>query len=523
MSTTGLSALWYFRLPLLLSAALVTPLVSGLRAESRASIPAIDVILWFDTEDYLLPADDDATKRLCEMLTQRGIRATFKLVGEKARVLESRGRQDVIAALRKHDIGYHSNFHSVHPTPTEYLAECGWIDGVSEFVRREAGGAADVRRILGVPTLACYGQPGSSWAPQAIAALDQIGVAPQGVPCYVDEGTHVGLNNQPFWYAGALNVFHMGPNYTRMELHDPAAVEPAKKKVSEIAERLRGQGGGLISIFYHPCEWVHREFWDGVNFARGANPPREQWKAPGQRGAEDTEGAFKRFAEYVDHIASIPGVRWITASELPVRYPDRVRREGVSAAELTELVRRINKTHSTGLDFQVIGGQAFSLADQFELLTFAVSELLDARPVKFPVRLSGLLGPDRSPPQAVGFTNVNWPAFRQALRDTRDFVQKEHRVPARVFIGAEPVAPGNFLVALAAAWTWSEQQRKQISDQSIPIGHEVAVLPEQHIAKDTPELFGGWIIHKVGFRAPQLLELARLQAWTLKPAIRREE
>jgi hypothetical protein len=315
----------------------------------------------------------------------------------------------------------------------------------------------------------------------------------------------------------------MGPNYTRMELHDPAAVEPAKKKVSEIAERLRGQGGGLISIFYHPCEWVHREFWDGVNFARGANPPREQWKAPGQRGAEDTEGAFKRFAEYVDHIASIPGVRWITASELPVRYPDRVRREGVSAAELTELVRRINKTHSTGLDFQVIGGQAFSLADQFELLTFAVSELLDARPVKFPVRLSGLLGPDRSPPQAVGFTNVNWPAFRQALRDTRDFVQKEHRVPARVFIGAEPVAPGNFLVALAAAWTWSEQQRKQISDQSIPIGHEVAVLPEQHIAKDTPELFGGWIIHKVGFRAPQLLELARLQAWTLKPAIRREE
>src|SRR5437764_526782 len=54
-------------------------------------------ILWFDTEDYLLPADDDATKRLCEMLTQRDIRATFKLVGEKARVLERRGRQDVIA------------------------------------------------------------------------------------------------------------------------------------------------------------------------------------------------------------------------------------------------------------------------------------------------------------------------------------------------------------------------------------------------------------------------------------------
>src|ERR1700674_3148686 len=69
------------------------------RAETA---PEIDVILWFDTEDYLLPADDDATLRLCEMLTARGIRATFKIVGEKARVLEQRGRRDVITALQKH-------------------------------------------------------------------------------------------------------------------------------------------------------------------------------------------------------------------------------------------------------------------------------------------------------------------------------------------------------------------------------------------------------------------------------------
>src|SRR2546423_6875117 len=97
----------------------------------------VNVIIWFDTEDYLLPADDDATKRLCEMLTERGIRATFKLVGEKARVLERRGRADVIAALKKHDIGYHSDFHSVHPTPTEYRPECGWLDGVQELAAPE--------------------------------------------------------------------------------------------------------------------------------------------------------------------------------------------------------------------------------------------------------------------------------------------------------------------------------------------------------------------------------------------------
>src|SRR5437660_6740254 len=102
-----------------------------------AAPPRVDVILWFDTEDYLLPADDDAAKRLAEILSQRRIRATFKVVGEKARVLEKRGRTDVIEALKQHDIAFHSNFHSVHPTPTEYLADCGLVDGVAEFVRRE--------------------------------------------------------------------------------------------------------------------------------------------------------------------------------------------------------------------------------------------------------------------------------------------------------------------------------------------------------------------------------------------------
>ena len=88
----------------------------------RGAAPPVYVTLWFDTEDYILPQDDDATKRLAGMLTRLGVRATFKIVGEKARVLEQRGRTDVIAALQQHDIGYHSNTHSQQPTIAVYLA-----------------------------------------------------------------------------------------------------------------------------------------------------------------------------------------------------------------------------------------------------------------------------------------------------------------------------------------------------------------------------------------------------------------
>src|SRR6476659_509410 len=83
----------------------------------------IYVVLWFDTEDYILPASDDAARHVADWLTEQKVKATFKVVGEKARTLERRGRNDVIAALKQHEIGYHSNWHSVPPTPAQYLNE----------------------------------------------------------------------------------------------------------------------------------------------------------------------------------------------------------------------------------------------------------------------------------------------------------------------------------------------------------------------------------------------------------------
>lgn len=491
---------------------------AGITLLQAAPAAQVRVILWFDTEDYILPADDEACKRLAQMLTDRHIRATFKVVGEKARVLESRGRRDVIAALKKHDIAYHANLHSVHPTPTEYLADCGLEEGVEEFVRREGGGAEDVRRIFSVSTLGCYGQPGSSWAPQAIAALPRLRVAPHDTPCYVDEGDHVGLNQKPFWYMGALTVYHMGQNWTRMELHEPAALEPAKEKVSKIAARLSGEGDGLISIFYHPCEWVHRQFWDGVNFSRGANPPREDWKLPPQRSQRETDEAFLRFGKYIDHIRALPGVRFVTATELPLLYPDSVRTQGASRADLTELASRLVQGAQRGIDFQLVGDRAYSPADQFELLARAVADLAAGRKTEFPLVAKGVLGPSSAPPSSSVTNPVPWPAFRDAALDTADFVSRRRALPSRVFIGADAVAPGQFLIALAEVWL-RQQKGGQLPNEAIHIGPSSELLTARHIASDTPGLFGGWVIHKENFQAPKLLELARLQAWTLKPAI----
>src|ERR1700719_3353785 len=81
-----------------------------LTAAALAARGPVYVVLWFDTEDYIEPAADDAALRIATDLDKLGVRATFKVVGEKARTLEARGRMDVIRALEHHDIGYHLNY-----------------------------------------------------------------------------------------------------------------------------------------------------------------------------------------------------------------------------------------------------------------------------------------------------------------------------------------------------------------------------------------------------------------------------
>jgi hypothetical protein len=56
-----------------------------------------------------------------------------------------------------------------------------------------------------------------------------------------------------------------------------------------------------------------------------------------------------------------------------------------------------------------------------------------------------------------------------------------------------------------------------------PIPDTVELKPAKfaaaaHVADDGPGLWG-WVIFPRGFRAPAMMELAKRQAWTLKPAL----
>jgi hypothetical protein len=460
--------------------------------------PTVYVTFWFDTEDFLLPQADDAAKRLAEMFSRRNVKATFKIVGEKARVLEERGRDDVIEALAKNDIAYHSTYHSVHPTPAEYCRDLDWHEGVSEFIRREGVGLETVRRVLGV-NASCYGQPGGSWTPQSYAALRAF-----QIPLYLDETSHVNLNDRPFWYCGILTILELGDAVMRTGWTD-GHVKQACAKFDRVHEELVKEGGGIVSIYYHPCEFVHREFWDGVNFAHGANPPRSEWKLPPMKSPQEQEQAFHAFESYLDYIVHHPAVRLVTAREIPSLYPDRVYSHSLTPAD----IQTIAKAFAKRLSFVDWGTRIVSAAEGLSALANFVARI-DRGSGPADVVVDFAYGPASKPQRFITEGTFSWAAIQQAAQELGDIIRETKQLPSVIWVGGQPVRPEDFAVTLASIVA----SGRDSGDIPLQKGELEA---KKYVADNAPRLWG-WVIFPKDFEAPHMMDLAKLQAWTIKPA-----
>ncbi len=483
---------------------LFVTLVISARAVQAVEAPAkIRVALWFDTEDYILPESDDAAKKIADWLTGEHIRATFKVVGEKARVLERRGRTDVIEALKRHEIGYHSNWHSVQPTPAVYLAPLGWAQGVMEFDRRERPGLDDVARIFG-QTPSCYGQPGCSWGPQSYGALKNW-----GMEVYLDVGNQVGLDRKPHYYCGVLNLYQLAAT-TRCELGSEADLDAAQKRFFDIRESLRADGG-FVSIFYHPCEFVETGFWDNANFRHGANPPRDKWKMPPLRDPEARRVAWETFTSYVRFIRRFADVEFVTASDAARLYRDRARGRAFTQAEIKAIAGAVSRD----VTFQQHGDYALSAAEVLALLDkYVVLQTAGQQPQSVTLD-AGPLGPANQPIPLGEPVTTDWSQFTRTAVDVEEYLRRHGEVPPAVWLGSIGVPPEAYLAALA------QVARDLLDDKPAPPTVEVKpanLAVASYVADDGPELWG-WPIFPENFRAPAMMELAKRQAWTLKPAI----
>jgi hypothetical protein len=473
-------------------------------AHATESSAKVYVILWFDTEDYILPASDDAALKVADFLTKEKIRATFKVVGEKARTLEKRKRDDVIAALKKHEIGYHSNYHSVQPSPAMYLNNLGWDDGVAEFDRREKPGRDDVERIFGVAP-SCYGQPGSSWGPQSYGAMRKW-----GMQVYLDAGSHVGLDDKPYYYCGILNLYKLA-HTLRADLNDRKKLEEAEERFVAARKALLAEGGGVVSIYYHPCEFVHKEFWDGVNFRKGANPPRHQWKLPPAKTEEESKVSYQVFEDYIRFIERFPEVRFITASEAAKLYRDKALDRKYTKDE----IRAVAAAAQENASFQRREGYALAPSEILFLLNRYLVERGAGKDAPEISWKNTPLGPSSASQPLAESVSIDWNQVTRTAADVDDAMTKQDRVPGTIWLGSVGVPPEVYLRSLARVVL------DVLDGKDPPKMVEFApakLVVTKYVADDDPKLWG-WVIFPPGFHAPALMELAKRQAWTLKPAL----
>ncbi len=451
----------------------------------------LPALLCFDVEDLISPESDDAVLWMARMLTEHGLTGSFMVVGEKARLWQRRGRTDVIEALKRHHLGYHSTWHSVHPTTAEHCVASDFAQGADAIWAWDREGWEDTERILGRALLgwACTGR---SWAPSIQGLMGRLGRAYIYSPVRLP-GTNV------CWYGGCLG-FHddgVGP-FDDSFVDDALFAQRLSAAERGIDERTRWprRGAHWTDVFMcHPTRAIHTGFWDGMNFVDGANPPRSQWKpAPLQPAAKmpTIQANFRRLCVWLRDQRQLEIVGW---GDLIRRYDGQ--RPDATHAELLAAARRIADEE------RVLFTDHFTAAELLLMLCRGVCAPSErySRP--------SVLGPLAMPPRS---SQRSWSAaaLRAAAQRITDDALREGHLPAAVAISGDEVGIGTAMVALARILL-GEASAGGPADAPYPREAEV-------IAKEVAEQLPKWVIHPRAMDLSRILEQTRLQCWTLKPA-----
>jgi hypothetical protein len=453
---------------------------------------------WFDTEDFITPEADDALYLLLVMLKERNIPTTFKLVAEKARMLERRNRYDIIGLLRSCDnfeIGYHTDMHSAHPTTSEYCEEMGFEEGRAAFYARENPGRLDVERIIGKKCI-CYGQPGNSWSPQAFPALLQM-----DIKLYMDCHDVIGgWNKEPYWFGGLLNYLNVP--YYRMDLTPDYAAnmqkarEEFKSRFADNSKADKNMKDMFINVFYHPCEFSCTEFYD-LNFARGKNPARENWKPANLRPADEMRGLVDNLGDYLDFMLE-QGVKIISMADL-LKMESAINHINKNCEIPEDLMNELVERASNGLvDYLKYGNYSISAVEKLSLLA--------RKYLNKPLTCSFAYGPEKDFKSTAEYADAEELAKAVYHFFENNKNNKIAALPDYFNVSGEKISPLDAAVILAQAISSGNSERKDVERKLVNLVTE-------------NDDWSGWIIHEEDFKVPKMLELARLQMWTYKPAV----
>lgn len=452
----------------------------------------IKIMLWYDVEDYITPQADDALLSLIDMMDKMGVISSLKFVGDKARAIRDRGRFDIIRKLSGHEICYHTDNHSRHPTVSEYLAGYGFADGAKEFERREARGFWDTADITG-QFPASYGQPGASWAPQVYPALRKW-----GVPTYLDSHDIIDLNDMPFWYGGVLNITKL---YSTMRLDliedEEKALSEAKAAFDKLCETKKSgeEKTKFISIYYHPCEFSGTKFWDGINFM-GKNTPACDWKLSPLHPPGKMEELVGRLGKFIGYTLKRDNVEYITSSRT---VGCELRPNAKTSAE--DIRDFAGRAENGKVNYAKLGGRWYCASEILSLMERYLSKRHLTANLSY--------GPEKHEKSKIG-GKLKVRELTHAAREQYSLVFGYRQLPDLYKTSAGLLNPPDMFCALSAAIAQNLNE-----DDELEVTRGAGLAPAA-LVKDKTDWGGDWIFPE-RLDASNLVNMAKLQTWTIRP------
>ena len=453
-------------------------------------------MMYFDVEDFLSAPDAPVHQlpgQMAEIMTRHGLPGSFHIMGEKARFMERHGQTRVIEAIRKHDMCLHHDRGSIHPTTAEEVSHLNWFQGVDRVLFREFPGFQTIERVFG--KCSALTQHGATFSAQAVYAAGKM-----GKPYFFSPFSLPGRN--VVWFCNNLLIGGgEGGNFDREYKDDAAFEEKLEAQNAHLRERM-GEIDVAPLFGCHPLITIMEEFPCGINFLHGARTPPDRWEAPTMVEGVSIEKVLANFERRIRSLAEFDGLDWTTTGGIadlyrhrPVRVSDHVVVEGAEA-----VVRNQGPAYTDALT----AGELLCLLARRKLAPAAV---YDVPQVMGPVEARA--GTARELDASVDMRSVSLEIVEHAWNSgylPEGLSDKNGRLSLEAVLA--------LLACDAADAPPTALESPRLAVHAIPGVTEAAEAVSK--LKD-------WRIHEPDFGQENISKHFAWQAWTLKPAFRRDE
>lgn len=271
------------------------------------------VLVVFDTEDFTCPRNAEGVLALAKILEEEGIKGHFIIIAEYAKALREWGRTDVIEAMKRHYIGTHTRYHSVHPDILEISDGEDYEAAYKRVYAQESEAVAIIKDVFGIDKVWAAVPPVDCVSYVAMRVYSDMGIPfYMGADAFPDTGKVIAYGGMRFVpYACRPERFQREASYP---LHWP---EDANGFFDELAHHHR------FCVNVHPNKVYSTEFWDALNYMKGNLVKWGEWIQPKERPPEEAKEYLSVYRNVLRRFKTDPRFEIVTLPELLAQEPVR--------------------------------------------------------------------------------------------------------------------------------------------------------------------------------------------------------